>query len=322
MSRSKKRNNTFFLEGEQRTALAFDVGTRNFSSASVTLKGDNDFEINYMNKSDIARESGSNVQNVMEESSQKIADYTINHLFAHCERMLCVKPNIIIIEQQAKHGIKFRSIGIVIQTFFRMYYQMRNEDPPNIIYQSGSQKLKVVVDVPVPKQTDLQEFFRPEGEYSIDGQVSTKPAKEKTKYKIWKDNKNYTVQQFRLFLMHYEKCNRWLSYYDMLKKKDDVADTVFHAIWVLKMGGTTVPKNHPKKVTLRGDEREPPESSRLYKKLKTSKKTDPPENEKAEENDLIIDLTDSIDKRYILSDDATREIRSERYRRQQKSGKF
>lgn len=57
-------------------------------------------------------------------------------------------------------------------------------------------------------------------------------------YAIYKANKEQAKQTFALIVAHYPGCRRWKPVYDRTEKKDDLADAVLHAIFLLKAGGT------------------------------------------------------------------------------------
>jgi hypothetical protein len=217
-----------------------------------------------------------------------IMQYAMDHLLAHVHIMLKERPDIIVIEQQAENGTKLKGIGIVIQSFFYMYYKLKGQEPPPIVFQSGSQKLKVVMDV--------EGINAPSRQPTISTSISKKTSKslgaEKSKYKQWKENKDYCEAHFEIFLKCYARCRKWLRYYTDLKKRNDVADAAFHAVFFLCIGSTRIPKNHPGFVKLHGDG-----SQQFGVKIPLTIKTHTKKAAKAEEED-IVDLTANTEEEY------------------------
>ena len=55
---------------------------------------------------------------------------------------------------------------------------------------------------------------------------------------IYQENKRQAKETFACIVRYYKGCQRWVPLYESVAKKDDLADAVLHAVFLLKAGGT------------------------------------------------------------------------------------
>lgn len=242
-----------------RRALCFDVGIVNFACALVVLEGEEDFTIDFLESTSIVEKSAAKKpKNANDIPSSLLTEYTINYLVSIQDKTLVRKPNIIVIEQQAEFGIKYRIIGNAIQAFYYTLYKSRGEEPPPIVFQNGSQKLRVVVKIPGSflsnkwnmKQSSIMNFMESSSSSSSNGRDSTGSEKKLSKSQKYTRDKKYTEDMFALFLEYYRNCWKWISYYKSLKEKDHIADAAFHGIFFLVVSTYRLTKSCPKQIVL------------------------------------------------------------------------
>lgn len=226
-----------------RRVVSIDMGITNFSIGVVTLNGDNDFDIEYLQCVNVVEKAGSRIQNVKRIKMEILVTYFLNFLHSVTNEILKNRPDAIVIEQQPTRtgSHKIRGISHVVQSFFYLHYKLRGEEPPPIVYQNGLQKLRIEV------ATD--KLINPTNLTS-----RSSKGQNPTNAQRWTQNKKQAKYQFEAFLHFYPKCGqKWFPFYRALKKKDDVADVVLQAIFLLVVGNPITSRSNSGPVALPGD---------------------------------------------------------------------
>jgi len=227
--------------------IAFDIGSRNFACCIANIDANDVIEIEHLEVRDIIRESGSVARDATKVKGANLENYTLHHLTKR-RRMYfggeddggSKRIDAVVIENQK--ASKMREIGTTIRTFFLTHHIARRLEPPPVLYQTGSQKLRVLV-----------------GRKALKPPRKRGAASETTKTERYVDNKAIAVENCEQLLLHHPGCARWMGLWRELApkrgrrggkakagagrhKQDDVADAALHAVFMLVVGNTTLPK--------------------------------------------------------------------------------
>lgn len=184
--------------------------------------------------------------------TQKKSNYTsnattiqkVNEWLLNSKDLLLKQPiDVVLIEKQSPKSSLLQMISGCLCTFVQVYCTLTNIRCPDIRYQSGSKKLKIVV---CPEETLADFSVEPSK-----GQWKSGSWKKNTQAQQWKSNKNHCLENFTRLLNLYSTGSQWVSYVSLLKKKDDVSDATMQAVYYLfKQKGI-------KTIYLHGDKVEP-----------------------------------------------------------------
>jgi hypothetical protein len=77
-----------------------------------------------------------------------------------------------------------------------------------------------------------------------DGKRRSKKQEEEAAFrKTYEENKKQARETCATLLDHWPGCRRWKPVFEAAKKKDDMADAVLHALFLLKAGGTSLARD-------------------------------------------------------------------------------
>lgn len=234
-AKPRRKSKYDFEDVSTRRALAFDIGEVNHAHALVALDGEDDFTIEDLGVTNLIEFNGSKAKNAKNIPARVLTSYMVKYLSEHVDKWTANPLSVIVIEQQAEQGTKLRILSIAIQVFFQVWYELKGLKPPPILFQSGSQKMKVEMRgyKPRPLTKRRATALRKNG-----GQV--------TKHIAYKMRKERVLDNFLLFIAHYPKCRKWQALMNKHEdKQDDLADAAFHAVFWLLVGRSKLPKGHP-----------------------------------------------------------------------------